>query len=162
MRDTERQRHRQEEKQAAYREPNVGLDPGTLGSQPEPKADAQPLSQTPGYPGVPSVAVLNSLLKVTFSHCSLLVFRNSIVCLWLLCCTQATLVIPLSILLDFLCRESYLWMILVFFPFPIHTCFFLLHCDWFKISSTVLYRRKASSTAKETLLKFYHEMQWLL
>ena len=38
-----------EEKQAPCREPNVGLDPRTLGSQPEPKADAQPLS----HPGVP-------------------------------------------------------------------------------------------------------------
>ena len=35
--------------QAPYREPNVGLDPWTLGSCPEPKADAQPLS----HPGAP-------------------------------------------------------------------------------------------------------------
>ena len=55
MRDTERQRqrqrqrHRQREKQVPRREPNVGLDPGTPGSCPEPKADAQPLS----YPGTP-------------------------------------------------------------------------------------------------------------
>ena len=46
----ERQRHRQREKQAPGREPEVGLDPGTPGSRPEPKADAQPLS----HPGVPS------------------------------------------------------------------------------------------------------------
>ena len=39
MRDTERQRQR--EKQAPRREPDVGLDPRTLGSRPEPKADAQ-------------------------------------------------------------------------------------------------------------------------
>ena len=48
MRDTqkerERQRHRQREKQAPCREPDVGLDPRTLGSQPELKPDAQPLS----------------------------------------------------------------------------------------------------------------------
>ena len=39
MRDTqkERQRHRQ-------REPDVGLDPGILGSHPGPKAGAKPLS----------------------------------------------------------------------------------------------------------------------
>ena len=51
MKDTKRkrQRHRQKEKQAFYREPNVGLYPGTPGSCPEPKADAQPLSHT----GVP-------------------------------------------------------------------------------------------------------------
>ena len=46
----ERQRHRQREKQAPCREPDVGLDPMTLESCPEPKADAQPLS----HPGVPS------------------------------------------------------------------------------------------------------------
>ena len=42
MRDTERQRHRQGEKQDPFRVADVGLDPRTLGSQPEPKADAQP------------------------------------------------------------------------------------------------------------------------
>ena len=49
MRDTQRQRCRQREKQAPCREPDVGLDPRTPGSQPKPKAGAQPLS----YPGVP-------------------------------------------------------------------------------------------------------------
>ena len=41
MRETERerQRHRQREK-APGRKPNVGLDPGTPGSHPEPKAAA--------------------------------------------------------------------------------------------------------------------------
>ena len=47
--EKERQRHRQREKLAIPREPDVGLNPGTLGSRPEPKADAQPLS----HPGVP-------------------------------------------------------------------------------------------------------------
>ena len=47
MRDRERERQR--EKQASCREPYVGLNPGTTGSHPEPKADAQPLS----HPGVP-------------------------------------------------------------------------------------------------------------
>ena len=37
------------EKQAPCRKPDVGLDPGTPGSRPEPKGDAQPLS----HPGVP-------------------------------------------------------------------------------------------------------------
>ena len=52
MRDTERerQRHRQREKQAPCRKPDMGLDPGTLGSCPEPKADAQLLS----HPGIPT------------------------------------------------------------------------------------------------------------
>ena len=51
MRDTERerQRYRQREKQAPHGEPHVGLDPGTSGSHPEPKADGQPLSH-PGRP----------------------------------------------------------------------------------------------------------------
>ena len=42
MRDTERerQRHRQREKQAPHKEPDVGLDPRTLGSRPGPKADS--------------------------------------------------------------------------------------------------------------------------
>ena len=56
MRDThrERQRHRQREKQAPCRETDVGLNPGTPGSHPEPKADAQPLS----HPSVPILAHL--------------------------------------------------------------------------------------------------------
>ena len=51
-RHTERQRHRQREKQALYREPDVGLDPRTPRSRPRPglKADAQPLS----HPGIPT------------------------------------------------------------------------------------------------------------
>ena len=51
MRNThrERQRHRQREKETSYGEPDVGLNPRTLGSHPEPKADAQPLS----HPGTP-------------------------------------------------------------------------------------------------------------
>ena len=39
------------EKQATCRESYAGLDPGTQGSQPEPKADAQPLS----HPGLPNI-----------------------------------------------------------------------------------------------------------
>ena len=38
----------QREKQASQREPDGRLDLRTLGSQPEPKADAQPLS----HPGI--------------------------------------------------------------------------------------------------------------
>ena len=45
-RERERQRHRQRENQASYREPDVGLDLRTLGSCPEPEADAQPLSHS--------------------------------------------------------------------------------------------------------------------
>ena len=38
--DTERQRHRQREKETPGREPYMGLDPGTPGSCPGLKADA--------------------------------------------------------------------------------------------------------------------------
>ena len=63
MRDTERetQRHRQRKKQAPCREPDVGLNPGTPGSRPEPKADAQPLS----HPGVPLLQILCDISLVT-------------------------------------------------------------------------------------------------
>ena len=51
MRDTEREAKTQAEgKTGSSQEPDAGLDPQTLGSQPETKADAQPLS----HPGAPS------------------------------------------------------------------------------------------------------------
>ena len=43
-RHRERQRHRPREKQAPSREPDMGLDPGTLGSRPRLKAGTKPLS----------------------------------------------------------------------------------------------------------------------
>ena len=49
MKDTERQRHKQREKQAPYGEPDAGLDPGTMGSHPLPKTGTQP----PSHPGIP-------------------------------------------------------------------------------------------------------------
>ena len=49
MRDPERQRPRQREKQAPCREHEVGLHPRTQGSRPGPKAGAKPLS----HPGIP-------------------------------------------------------------------------------------------------------------
>ena len=52
MRDTERQRHRQREKQAPRREPDAGLNTETPGSCPGPKAGAKLLSH-PGIPGFP-------------------------------------------------------------------------------------------------------------
>ena len=57
MRDGERQRHREREKQAPCREPDMGHDPRTPGSGPGSKADAQPLS----HPGVP---ILGSFLMI--------------------------------------------------------------------------------------------------
>ena len=54
----ERHRDRQRQKQALCRELDVGLDPGTLESHPEPKVDAQPLS----HPGVPVYHILKESL----------------------------------------------------------------------------------------------------
>ena len=56
MRDTEKgrergQRHRQREKQAPCREPDVGLDPRTPGSFPGLKVGTKPLS----HPGIPMI-----------------------------------------------------------------------------------------------------------
>ena len=59
MRDTGRGR-----KQAPYGEPDVGLDPRTLGSHPEPKADAQPLSHS----GVPDSSVLYNTQCSLYLH----------------------------------------------------------------------------------------------
>ena len=53
------QRHRQREKQATCREPNMGLDPGTPGSGPGPKAGVKLLS----HPGIPSITLLFSVLS---------------------------------------------------------------------------------------------------
>ena len=52
MRDThgERQRHRQREKQAPCREPDVGLDPRTPGSHPGLKVDPKSPRATQGSP----------------------------------------------------------------------------------------------------------------
>ena len=58
-RERERQRHRQREKQTPCREPDVGLNLGTLVSCPELKADARPLSHL----GVPMFCYFYTLLK---------------------------------------------------------------------------------------------------
>ena len=57
MRDTEREAETQaeRERQAPCREHHVGLDPGTPGSRPGPKADAQPLR----HPGIPTFVFNN-------------------------------------------------------------------------------------------------------
>ena len=49
----ERQRHRRREKQAPCWEPDVGLDPGTPGLCPGPKAGVKPLS----HPGIPWINI---------------------------------------------------------------------------------------------------------
>ena len=53
MIDIERQRHRRREKQAPCREPDSGLDPGTPGLYPGPKAGTKPLS----HPGIPNIFI---------------------------------------------------------------------------------------------------------
>ena len=72
MRDREREREAEtqaEGEAAPCREPDVGLDPGTLGSRPELKADAQPLS----HPGV--TKILNSEI----------IFNENSICLLSVC-----------------------------------------------------------------------------
>ena len=66
MRDIEKQRHRQREKQAPWGEPDAGFHPRTWGSCPEPKADAQPLS----YPGTPGdrLSDVRPLSSLCWSH----------------------------------------------------------------------------------------------
>ena len=48
--ETQAEREAERKKQAPCKEPNAGLDPGSLGSCPGPKAGATPLS----HPGVPA------------------------------------------------------------------------------------------------------------
>ena len=52
----ERERHRRREKQAPCREPDMGLNPGSPGSRPGPKAGAKPLS----HPGIPYSVVFEN------------------------------------------------------------------------------------------------------
>ena len=54
MKKRERERDRQREKQAPCREPDMGLDPGSPGSCPGPKAGAKPLS----HPRIPDPEIL--------------------------------------------------------------------------------------------------------
>ena len=72
-RQREGQRHRQREKQAPCGEPDVGLDPRTAGTCPEPNADIQPLS----HPGVPFVSTFNGLLLFRRKKWLLVSWRHS-------------------------------------------------------------------------------------
>ena len=62
MKDTDQQRYKQREKQAACREPSVGLEPRALGSQPEAKAEAQTL----GHLGAPTLDMLIVIINKHF------------------------------------------------------------------------------------------------
>ena len=68
MRDVQRQRHRQNEKQAPHRESDMGLNPRIPGSRPEPKADAQSLS----HPGVLICLLIDSFSNHLISTCCML------------------------------------------------------------------------------------------
>ena len=76
-RDThrERQRHRQGEKQTPCREPDVGLDPRTLGSHPEPKADVQLLN----HPGIPQLQILITSTKYIHSNIQMYLTKTGII-----------------------------------------------------------------------------------
>ena len=50
MKDTERQRFRQRKKQAPFRKPDVGFNPGSPGSRPGPKADRCSTTEPPRRP----------------------------------------------------------------------------------------------------------------
>ena len=65
----------QREKQAPCREPDVGLDPGTLGSQPEPQAGAQPLSHHILFIFDPIISGM--VFFISLSGYLLLVYRNA-------------------------------------------------------------------------------------
>ena len=56
-RHRERQRRRQREKLAPFGEPDVGLDPRTPGSQPEPKIDTESLS----HPGILPMNIIDRI-----------------------------------------------------------------------------------------------------
>ena len=64
-RQKERGRDRQREKQASCRQPDMGLDPGSPGSYPGPKADAQLLSS----PGVPAQSIFEDGGEVCLVLC---------------------------------------------------------------------------------------------
>ena len=63
---TERERDREAETQAEgeagsmNREPDVGLDPGSSGSRPGPKAGAKPLR----HPGIPLICIRKKDIKI--------------------------------------------------------------------------------------------------
>ena len=50
MRDREAERQAEGGEAGSIEEPDTGLNPGTPGSHPEPKADAQPTAKPPGHP----------------------------------------------------------------------------------------------------------------
>ena len=66
-RERQRQRHRQREKQAPCQKPEAGLDPGTPGLHPWPKAGAKPLS----HPGIPINLYFNKKLSYHY-NCGIL------------------------------------------------------------------------------------------
>ena len=68
-------RHRPREKQAPCREPDARLDPGTPGSWPEPKADAQSLSH-PGAPGKELFGWRNEINRGMVAEQMVLVFLS--------------------------------------------------------------------------------------
>ena len=85
MRDTERQGDRQREKQAPWREPDVGLGPRLLGLAPEPKEDAQPRS----HPDVPSILIIDWFFSpLDFTYKNGVKKRKCFLCsiLFFLCC----------------------------------------------------------------------------
>ena len=126
-RERERQKHRQREKQAPCGEPDVGLDPGTSGSHPESKADAQPLSHQGAHPSESSI-IWSLLCLVRFlSSYNLFSFVNFyIFCpAWLLsitlsstsliCSASSNLLLITSSIFSFVTESYSSWFLNFFF-----------------------------------------------
>ena len=79
MRDTKREAETQAEGEAGSMQgPDAGLDPGTPGSRPEPKADAQPLSHL----GVPTLTLLSQLSTLSGNECLSPVLFSETIAAW--------------------------------------------------------------------------------
>ena len=65
MKDTEREAETQAEGEAGsmHREPDVGIDPGSPGSRPRPKAGAKPLR----HPGIPCFSIFDDMMCLYFT-----------------------------------------------------------------------------------------------
>ena len=76
MRDTEREAETQAEGEAGsmHREPDVGLDPGSPGSRPGPKAGAKPLR----HPGIPRLIFCTQKGVMHPSSCELLLLFGNL------------------------------------------------------------------------------------
>ena len=64
MREREAETQAEGEAGSMHREPDVGLDPGSPGSRPGPKAGAKPLR----HPGIPKMKVSNDFIPTSVTE----------------------------------------------------------------------------------------------